>query len=326
MGLAAAVVGGAAALGSAGIGFAGSRKASKAAAKGAKVGKESAKALERIRDQLAGGELFGFASEDFTGRRPDFAEFQRLDPGIALSDAAKASRGALGDIAGLTFEANSLNRLADAVRFQDLFPGGLEALRRQSAAASSLSGGELPFSDALGVVRNRAGLAQSLGIAGTQLGGALPRDLGLSRLQAIQTGAALTSQGAATLNAISPVSNQLRIQDNLLSGPQQVDLALRQNILEQQSEQARFNLEASPDPLAQSLLGLEKERLQLYSSGQLAAAQIQSANALATAQQQQNSLDQIAGLFGPGGALNGIFSGSASPSVSPAPGSYSFTF
>lgn len=309
MGLVAAGITAAATLGAAGVGFAGSRKSSKAAAKGAKAARESAAALERTRDQLIGGSLFGLSSTDFTGRRPDFAEFRRIDPGEELSRAAQANRGALDDVANLTFEANALNQFADSVRFDRLFPGGLEALRNQGAAAASLSAGELPFSDVLGVARDRAGLAQSLGLAGTQLSGALPRDLGLSRLQAIQAGAALNSQGAATLNAISPINNQLRIQDNLLTGQQQADLALRQNILEQRSDQAKFNLEASPDPFAQGLLGLEKERLGLYSSGQLASSQIESANALATAQQQQNSLDQIAGLFGPGGALNGIFGG-----------------
>lgn len=315
-------------LATAGIGFAGASKSSKAAKSAAKAGRAPAAALGRTRDALIGGSLFGFDSTDFTGKRPDFAEFQRIDPGDELSKAARENSGALGDVANLTFDANSLNRIGDAMRFQDLFPGGLKALRNQGQAAASLSAGELPFQDVMGIVRNRAGLAQSLGLAGTQLGGALPRDLGISRLQAIQSGAALSSQGAATLNAISPVTNQLRIQDHLLTGPQQADLALRQNILEQQSEQNRFNLEAAPDPLAQGLLGLEKERLNLYSTGQLAGAQIQSANALATSQQQQQSLDSLIGLFAKSGALFGASGGggASTPSFGTSAGGYGLSY
>jgi hypothetical protein len=315
--IAAAAIAGTATLGAAGIGYAGSQKSSKAAASAAKAGRAPAKALERIRDQLQGGSLFGLDSKDFTGRRPEFADFQRVDPGDELGKAARANQGALGDIGNLVMDANALNQFADAVRFERLFPGGLQALRNQGQASESLSRGELPFQDVLGIARDRAGMANRLGLGGTQMGGALPRDLGLSRLQAIQSGATLASQGAATLNTISPVSAQIRPQDHMLTGPQQVDLALRQNLLQQQSQQNRFNLEASPDPFAQGLLGLEQQRLNLYSSGQMAAGQIQSANALATAQMQQDSLSQVAALFGQGGAFSGLYGGGNSVPYNP---------
>lgn len=286
-------------LASAGLGLVGAKKSSKAAEQGAKAARQSAAALERIRDQLQAGNLFGFSTEEVTGSRPEFAPFQRVDIGESVGSNAANQLGALEDVAGLTFGVNDINQLSNSVRFDRLFPGGLEGLRSQGQAAAALSRGELPFDDALGVVRNRAGLANSLGLGGTQFAGALPRDLGLSRLQALQTGSALTAQGAATANAISPLSSQLTAQQNLISAPQALDFDLRQNLLQQQSDQAGFNLAASPDPAAQGLLGLELQRLNLRTSGQLAASQIQSANALATAQQQQQALGQISSLFQP---------------------------
>ena len=298
---AAAAIAGVAALGSAGIGFAGANKSSKAAKGAASAAKDSAKALERIRDQLRSGSLFGKATEDFTGSRPEFAPFQRLNIGEAVGSSAADQLGALPDVATLTLGVNDVNQLSNAVRFERLFPGGLDALKAQGQAAASLSRGELPFDDALEVVRDRAGLANSLGLGGTQFAAATPRDLGLSRLQAIQQGSALTAQGAATANQINPLSSQLTAQQNLISAPQAVDLELRQNLLEQQSLQAFNNLQAAPDPAAQGLLNLELQRLQLRSSGQLAAAGIESSNALATAQQQQQSLANISSLFQPTG-------------------------
>ena len=129
------------------------------------------------------------------------------------------------------------------------------------------------------------------------MGGALPRDLGLSRLQAIQSGASLTAQGAQTINQFNPVSSQMRAQDNLLTGGQQVDLALRQNLLQQSSDQNKFNLAAAPDPLAQGILGFEQQRLQQYATGQIASAQLQASSSANAAAAAQNAISGIAGAF-----------------------------
>ncbi len=271
------------AVASAGSSFYGASKSGKAAKKAASTARQSAAAMERIRGQLEAGSLFGMDSREFTGSRPEFAPFERLNVSDTLQQNAQANVQALPDIAAQTFGANDINQLSNQVRFERLFPGGLEALKSQGQAAASLSKGELPFEDALKVVRDRGALSNSLGLGGTQFASAVPRDLGLSRLQAIQSGAALTAQGANTASAISPVGSQLLAQQNMFSGAQGVDLGLRQNLLQQQSQQNQYNLAASPDPLAQNLLGLELQRLQMRTSGQLAASQIEGANALASA-------------------------------------------
>jgi len=304
-----ALIGGLAGLAGAGVGLIGSNKASKAADKAAKTSKESAAALERIREQLQSGSLFGFDSADVTGTRPEFEAFEKSNIADIVGSTARGQTGALGDVQDLTMGVNEINNLSNEVRFERLFPGGLDALKSQGSAAASLSKGELPFEDVLGVVRDRAGLSNSLGLGGTQFASAVPRDLGMSRLQAIQQGSALTAQGAATANQINPLSSQMTAQQNLISAPQALDFSQQQNVLDQQSRQFGANLAAAPDPLAQGVLGLELQRLQLRTSGQLAASGIQSANALATAQQQQQSLSQISSLFQPTSVAAGATQG-----------------
>jgi hypothetical protein len=145
----------------------------------------------------------------------------------------------------------------------------------------------------------------------------------MSRLQAIQSGTNLAAQAAQTANVINPISRQATVRDQFLTGPQALEFQQRQNLLEQQSRQTQFNLEASPDPLAQGLLGLEMQRLNLRSSGQLAASQIESANALATAQQQQQSL---AGLTGSLQSLVQTYNQPKQEFQSKTPGGYGFNF
>lgn len=254
-----------------------SGSSAKSAAKSAgRAGRGPALALQRIIDSLRAGQLFGLPTRDFSGSKPEIIPYKPIELSAEAAKAIEGNTANLGSAAKLAAQTNQANTLLDAIRIESLAPGTLEGLANMGQAGKRLSAGELPFSDVLGIARNRAGLASALGLGGTQYRAALPRDLGLSRLQAIQAGGNVLSQTAATAGQINPISAQARLQQYQFSPQDQAELSFKQAVLAQQSAQQQALVDAAPDPLAALLLGEEKNRLSLYASGQLAAANAQA--------------------------------------------------
>jgi hypothetical protein len=136
-----------------------------------------------------------------------------------------------------------------------------------SSSSKALLGGQLPYSDVLDIVGNRQELGNTLGTAGTYTGATL-KDLGLSRLQAQQTGSEMMSRIGNLVESIDPISQRSRPQDWTLAPQQTVPLAQQdaqfgasfgqmERILAQQSEQNANVLNAAADPAARGIFGAE---------------------------------------------------------------------
>lgn len=266
------------ALASAGAGVYGASQSSKGAKKVAHAGKKAAYQLQNIINALAGGNgLFGLPSRAFSGSKPEIPGYERVNLANESARAIEGNVGNLPNAARLSAITNSINTALDSARAEQLSPGFLQGLAQAGSAGRQLASGYLPVGDVMQVARNRAQAASALGLAGTQYRSALPRDLGLTRLQAIQQGGNLLSQTAATMGQINPISAQLRTQQFLNSPQEQADMTFRQNLLDQQLAGQRALIAASPDPLATLLLGTEKDRLGLYSGAGVAGGQAQQA-------------------------------------------------
>ena len=95
---------------------------------------------------------------------------------------------ALPKIDELTSALNASLRADSGLRIENFAPGFQANLKTLTNAAGSLVNGRLPYSDVMDIVANRGELAGSLGTPGTATNATL-KDLGLSRLSAMQSGA-----------------------------------------------------------------------------------------------------------------------------------------
>lgn len=231
--------------------------------------KHGGRTLRRSLDRLRAG-TYGFPTEEIFGTRPEFAEFNPIDLTDEQLARIAGNAASLPSISENVFDTNLINTLAGQIRFDQLVPRGRQALSGLGRTSETLLRGELPFDDVLDVVRNRAGLAQTLGINGTQLGGALPRDLGLSRLQAIQTGGNLLAQATALADQVDPVARQLAPQSFYLSPELGAQVGLNQAILGQQSRQGANLFASAPDPVSSGIFNFDL-MTQLARMGQAAA-------------------------------------------------------
>jgi len=167
---------------------------------------------------------------------------------------------ALPKIDELTSALNASLRADSGLRIENFAPGFQANLKTLTNAAGSLVNGRLPYSDVMDIVANRGELAGSLGTPGTATNATL-KDLGLSRLSAMQSGSDMMTRIGNLVEQIDPISQRSRAVDWTLNPSQTVPLAQAdaqfgatydqmERILSQQSEQNANNLAAMADPAA----------------------------------------------------------------------------
>ena len=167
---------------------------------------------------------------------------------------------ALPKIDELTSALNASLRADSGLRIENFAPGFQANLKTLTNAAGSLVNGRLPYSDVMDIVANRGELAGSLGTPGTATNATL-KDLGLSRLSAMQSGADMMTRIGNLVEQIDPISQRSRAVDWTLNPSQTVPLAQAdaqfgatydqmERSLSQQSEQNANNLAAMADPAA----------------------------------------------------------------------------
>lgn len=142
-----------------------------------------------------------------------------------------------------------------------MIPNYDENMRLEGMATNSLLNGNLPYDDVLDIVAKRGEAGNAMGIPGGSAPATL-RDLGLSRLDAIKTGAGLMKGMVDIADQINPVGRQMLPQSMFLNPMDRINAAMQQNQVIQQSDQNKFNIEAAPTPS-------EALRAQVALSGQL---------------------------------------------------------
>lgn len=219
-----------------------------------------------------GGSWNGYNAADVFGNRVAPAEFQNapyapIDYGAVQGKTIADNRSNLPNILGLTADINNALRADSTFRIEQFAPGFGDNLRTMTNSAKALLGGRLPYSDVMDIVSNRQQLGNTLGTAGTFTNATL-KDLGLSQLQAQQTGAEMMSRITNLVESVDPIGQRSRPQDWTLSPQQTVPLKQAdtqfgasydqmERILKQQSEQNANVLNAAPDPAGRGLFGAQ---------------------------------------------------------------------
>lgn len=191
------------------------------------------------------------------GQKPKAAEYRPVDFTKEQWQAIDQNYGTLAHNNDLMTWENSLIDQDALKRAGKLIPGYKSSMALEGNAANSLLNGQLPYDDALGVVAKRGELGNAMGTPGAAAPTTL-RDLGLSRLDAIKSGAGLLQGMVGIAESIDPVSRRGRPQDMFVSPIDRIKLTMEQNQLIQQSDQNKYNLEAgaSPNDQAAAQLGL----------------------------------------------------------------------
>lgn len=205
----------------------------------------SKRATERAVDQLD------------IGDKPKAAEYKPVDfsgEQLATIQQNIHNLNAANDLSKWTNADITQN---DITRASTLIPGYKQLMQQLGADAAPLLKGELPYEDVLGIVGNRANQVGGINIAGTA-GPATARDLGISRLDAINQGKGLMQSMVQTAEQVSPVGRQVTPAQSFVSPLDRIRLAMEQNQTIQQSDQNKYNIEASVSPTqyAQQILGL----------------------------------------------------------------------
>ncbi len=267
MGAAAAT---AIALGSVAGGYLASRGARSAARQQIEARNQAIRDANRARQRLfregRQGDFQGrFGFDDIFGSRPEAALFEPIDLTDALIENITDNRNILPSADRFADEINTFTVDNDINRLEQIYPGFQGNLSQVSGVTSDLLHGRLPFDDVLDIVSDRQELSNALGTPGGSAPATLA-DLGLRRLDAIDQGANMFQRFINTANQISPLQNQTRPGDLLLTPQQRIEAETQQRVLEQASTQSANFLKASPDPAAASLFNSELQA-QLVNAG-----------------------------------------------------------
>lgn len=187
------------------------------------------------------------------GGKPKAAEYQPVDFGEQQLQTVYDNYNNMGAIRGLNDLTNRVISNQAMNRAQKFIPGFKQMLQQEGANSGALLRGELPYDDVLGIASHANGLAGALGVPGTGTPATL-KDLGVSRLGAMQSGQGMLQSMVNQAETVSPAGRYSRPQDYMVYPNQTIPWQIDQRQLEQQSLQNKYNLDAgvSPTQLAQN--------------------------------------------------------------------------
>ena len=228
-------------------------------------------ARQGLINQALGGTFLGqYGTSDIFGRRPVGIPYEPVKIGKSLQRSINQNKK-FGLPAALDFATAVNDRFSNDVlrlnlgRARTLYPGYDSAVDSYTGATKDLLEGRLPFEDVLGIVSDRQSLSGAIGVPGGA-GAATLKDLGISRLGAIETGAKMFQSFLTTqANAVSPIPQLVRPDQifnyTMLTPETRLNADITQAQLKQQSLQSAEFLAAGPDPAAQALFGAQYQAL-----------------------------------------------------------------
>lgn len=222
------------------------------------------------------GEAQSYLDALGSGKMGDLGDIfgTKLDPEAFLYHPVDITQSQLDTISGnikafpsaleLTNMVNPSIWKNDLSRIRSLMPGFDNSRDLYLGSTKRLLSGELPFQDVEDIVSNRSGMAGMLGSPGGSRNATL-RDLGLSRMDAMNQGGSMFQQFIQMAQAISPVESQMRPQQMMFTPQERLQSDILQRSLEQQGMASAAQAEAMPDPaqnaLANANIGLNMARL-----------------------------------------------------------------
>lgn len=229
----------------------------------------AAKAAQKAQDQA-----YGQAVSTIQGYAGDSAAFgTKPDPTAFLYNPVDITQSQLDTIAGnlkalpsaleLVGKVNPSIWANDLQRIRTLVPQFDAARDSYMGTTRMLQEGRLPFSDVMDILGNSAGLGAAMGAPGGNRALSM-RDLGQTRLSAMQQGNSMFQNMIQIAEAISPVSAQMRPQSMFLTPSERLQADIMQRALEQQGNASAALAEAMPDPAANAtanaMIGLQMAR------------------------------------------------------------------
>lgn len=200
-------------------------------------------------DEIAGGDL-----EAMFGSRldPEAFLYHPVDITQSQLDTISGNLQAFPSALELTNKVNPEIWKNDLSRIRTLMPGYDDSRDIFLGATKRLLSGQLPFQDVEDIVSNRSGISSMLGTPGGGRNATL-RDLGVSRLSAIDKGGSMFQQFIQMAQAISPVESQMRPQQMFFTPQERLQADILQRSLEQQGNASAAMAEAMPDPGANAI-------------------------------------------------------------------------
>lgn len=189
------------------------------------------------------------AASGAAGSRVVPPEFTPVNLDQSQVDSVRGNLGAMPYIKGLTDMGNKFITAEALQRANKLIPGYRSAMKTYAQNTGSLLHGELPFSDVLDITGDANSLGTSLGTPGTS-GNATLKDLGLSRLSAMEQGGNMLGNMVNIASQISPTSNYLTPQNMFLSPSERAQFDVQQNEDQYSAALNQATAAASPDPSA----------------------------------------------------------------------------
>lgn len=210
--------------------------------------------------------LAGGAGEEVFGSVPEHAPYEPIDLTQSQIDTIRGNLSSLQLAGELSDKTNDIILGQDLKRIRALVPEYDTNINRMGDVTRDLLLGRLPYGDVLDITANRSELSANMGIPGGGANATL-RDLGLSRLGAIQQGGSMFQQMLQVAQAVNPHERRMTPQSMFFTPPQRAELDIMQAQLKQQSEQSKNNLEAMPDPVAAGKFQLALASLGLQGGG-----------------------------------------------------------
>lgn len=222
---------------------------------------------------ILGGGLLGFDLSSIYGKKPQVAAYKPINLGTEQKTAIGSNIGAFPQIKQLgdlyqSYLSNQMNDILPG--FSNIMKSGATTTQEMLDASEPLLKGEIPQDVQDQIKRSDAYTALSGGYAGSQMGHNLTaRDLGLTSLDLMGKGANLAGQGQnAAQRWTSLAKGETLDPSSMFVSPQQQSaLDLEQRILEQQSKQFQYNVDAAPDPTWAGLTNTVTSLLGAYLGG-----------------------------------------------------------
>ncbi len=191
--------------------------------------------------------------------KPQAADYVPIVPGAELTRSFNERIAALTTGTNYTVAYNHMHRINFLARAQMLLPGFQTMLASIARQANQMIDGKLPVDDVGEILVDVAEAAALRGTIGNTHAMTMRR-LGVSTLRAQLAGRQALKDGVDLANAMVPIEGELSSRDLIISPENELNMALQQAQLIQQSLQARYNLAAQKAPY---LMGELAARLQM---------------------------------------------------------------
>ena len=171
-------------------------------------------------------------------------------------DTIKGNLKAYPSALELTDKVNPGIWANDLSRIRSLMPQFDKARDSYVGTTRMLQEGKLPYSDVMDIFSSSSTTAAAGGTPGGSRNATL-RDLGLSRLDAMEKGNSMFAQFMEVAQRISPVEHQMRPQQMMFTPQERSTMDIQQAALEQQGRASAELARAMPDPATNALVNAQ---------------------------------------------------------------------